>query len=60
MIFKIPTLIKYISTYFKLEYGDLILTGTPAGVSGVRHGDIIEANLNDLVKIKFPVIELGK
>ena len=27
MIYKIPTLISYISKYFKLEYGDLILTG---------------------------------
>ena len=58
MIFQIPTLISYISKYFKLEYGDLILTGTPSGVSGVKHGDVIEAKLNDLVQIKFPVIEL--
>jgi hypothetical protein len=34
--------------------------GTPAGVSGVRHGDIIKANLSDLVSFKFPVIEIGK
>jgi acylpyruvate hydrolase len=60
MIYKIPTLIAYISKYFKLEHGDLILTGTPAGVSGVKHGDVIKASLNDLVAIKFPVIEIGK
>lgn len=60
MIFKIPTLISYISNFFKLEYGDLILTGTPAGVGPVRHGDLIEANLSDLVRIKYPVIEIGK
>lgn len=58
MIFKIPHLLAYVSKYFKLEYGDLILTGTPAGVSGVKGGDIIEANLNDLAKIKFPVVQL--
>ncbi len=58
MIYKLPTLIAYISKYFKLEYGDLILTGTPSGVSPVKHGDIIEANLNDLAKIKFSVVEL--
>ena len=57
MIFKVPDLLSYISKYFKLEYGDLILTGTPSGVSAVKHGDVIEANLEDLVKIKFPVIE---
>lgn len=60
MIYKIPVLISYISKYFRLEDGDLILTGTPAGVSGVRHGDLIEANLNDLAKIKYSVIELGQ
>ena len=58
MIYKVPTLIAYISKYFKLNHGDLILTGTPSGVSPVRHGDVIEANLSDLVKIKFPVVEL--
>lgn len=60
MIFKIPFLINYISKYFKLDIGDVILTGTPSGVSGVRHGDLIEANLNNLVQIKFPVVEIGK
>ena len=60
MIFKLPMLISYISKYFKLEHGDLILTGTPSGVSAVKHGDVIEAKLDDLVKIKFPVIELNE
>ncbi len=32
MLFKIPTLIAYVSKYFKLEYGDLILTGTPCNL----------------------------
>ncbi|RNA19967.1 acylpyruvase mitochondrial-like [Brachionus plicatilis] len=54
MIFKLPDLLSYISSYFKLEYGDLILTGTPSGVSAVKHGDVIEASLDDIVKIKFP------
>lgn len=58
MIYKLPTLIAYISKYFKLEYGDLILTGTPSGVSPVKHGDVIEANLNNLTNIKFSVVEL--
>lgn len=53
-------LISYISKYFRLEHGDLILTGTPSGVSAVKHGDVIEAKLDDLAKIKFPVIELNE
>ncbi len=60
MIFKIPVLISYISKYFKLEYGDLILTGTPAGVSAVKHGDVMTASLSDLTTIKFHVIELNE
>lgn len=61
MIFKIPQIISYISTYFTLEHGDLILTGTPSGVSGVRNGDIIEAWLSEnnkiVAEIKYPVVQ---
>lgn len=58
MIYKIPLLISYISKYFKLEYGDMILTGTPAGVSGVRGGDVMKASLNDKIHMEFPVVQL--
>jgi len=55
MIFSVPHLISYISRYFKLEEGDVILTGTPEGVGPVKKGDIIEAGLGDMVTMKFPV-----
>ena len=58
MIYKIPRIISYISQFIKLEYGDLILSGTPGGVSQVVHEDVIEASLDDLVHIKFPVVEI--
>lgn len=45
MIFSIADLIAYISKYITLEHGDLVLTGTPAGVGPVRRGDKIEAGL---------------
>lgn len=57
MIFQIPTLISYISGYFTLEPGDVILTGTPAGVAAVIDGDVITATLGDLVRIEFSVIK---
>ena len=57
--FKIPKLISYLSQYFSLEHGDLILTGTPGGRSSVRHGDLIVASMGDLDTITFPVIEIG-
>ncbi|XP_064466101.1 acylpyruvase FAHD1, mitochondrial-like [Ornithodoros turicata] len=55
MIFNIPTIISYISGFFTLEPGDLILTGTPAGVGPIRSGDVIEAGLEGHSKMKFSV-----
>jgi 2-keto-4-pentenoate hydratase/2-oxohepta-3-ene-1,7-dioic acid hydratase in catechol pathway len=43
MIFSFPELIAHISTYFLLNIGDLIFTGTPAGVGKVESGDLLEA-----------------
>lgn len=43
MVFKVPELIEYISSIMTLEPGDIIATGTPAGVGPLRHGDKIEA-----------------
>jgi len=45
MIYKIPELISYCSGIMTLEEGDLILTGTPAGVSSVSPGDEVEIGL---------------
>jgi len=56
MIFKIDKLIEYISSIFTLEAGDLIFTGTPAGVGEVKPGDIVEAELIGYTKISHPVI----
>ncbi|KAL0946478.1 hypothetical protein HGRIS_012695 [Hohenbuehelia grisea] len=45
MIFKIPRLIEHITSIMTLEAGDVVLTGTPAGVGPVVPGDMIEARL---------------
>lgn len=47
MIFNISEIISYISTYFTLEKGDLIFTGTPKGVGKVEKDDIFEGYLED-------------
>lgn len=48
MIWKIPEIIAELSTYFELMPGDLIYTGTPAGVGPLSKGDRIEAGIDQL------------
>jgi len=55
MIWGPGQLVEIVSQHFTLEPGDLILTGTPAGVDEVRRGDTIEAWLGDALSITFPV-----
>jgi 2-keto-4-pentenoate hydratase/2-oxohepta-3-ene-1,7-dioic acid hydratase in catechol pathway len=43
MHFKIDELISYASSFIQFNEGDLIMTGTPNGVGGVKIGDQIEA-----------------
>ncbi|EDO48784.1 predicted protein [Nematostella vectensis] len=55
MMFTVPFLISYISKIMTLEEGDLILTGTPAGVSAVKEGDNITAGIEGIVEMAFSV-----
>ena len=55
MIFSIPYLISWISHQMTLEPGDLILTGTPAGVGPVHAGDHIDCGISDLITMAFDV-----
>ncbi|UCV14011.1 fumarylacetoacetate hydrolase family protein [Quatrionicoccus australiensis] len=45
MIFDIPTLIEYLSSFMTLNPGDVILTGTPEGLADVKAGDVIETEV---------------
>lgn len=56
MVFKVPELIEYISSIMTLEPGDIIATGTPAGVGPLRHGDKIEAWIEGIGKFEFDVL----
>jgi 2-keto-4-pentenoate hydratase/2-oxohepta-3-ene-1,7-dioic acid hydratase in catechol pathway len=47
MVFTIDKLIAYISQYFTLKIGDLIFTGTPAGVAKVIKEDTLKLFLED-------------
>ena len=55
MIFTIEDIIVYISQIMTLEPGDLIMTGTPEGIGEIVAGDILEANLGNLLTLKVNV-----
>lgn len=55
MIWKIPEMISYLSDYFELAAGDVILTGTPAGVGPVVRGDMMEGTVDGLPSLKVAV-----
>ena len=48
MIWNVPEIIAELSTFFELQPGDLIYSGTPAGVGPVKSGDRIEAGIDGL------------
>jgi 2-keto-4-pentenoate hydratase/2-oxohepta-3-ene-1,7-dioic acid hydratase in catechol pathway len=55
MVFSVPQLIVYVSSVMTLEPGDLILTGTPAGVSPLSPGDVVEVEVEGIGKLSNPV-----
>jgi 2-keto-4-pentenoate hydratase/2-oxohepta-3-ene-1,7-dioic acid hydratase in catechol pathway len=55
MVFAIPMLLSYISSIMTLEPGDLVATGTPAGVGPLVEGDVVEVELEGLSRIRNPV-----
>jgi 2-keto-4-pentenoate hydratase/2-oxohepta-3-ene-1,7-dioic acid hydratase in catechol pathway len=55
MAFSIPFLLSYISHIMTLEPGDLIATGTPAGVGKLAPGDIVEVEILGLSMVTNPV-----
>lgn len=55
MLFDFGTIIEYVSNFFTLKKGDLIFTGTPAGVSKVNIGDHLEAFIEDQKLLDFEI-----
>ncbi|MFW9882130.1 MAG: fumarylacetoacetate hydrolase family protein [Candidatus Thorarchaeota archaeon] len=60
LLFKIPELLEYISTFFTLEPGDIIATGTPSGIGPIRPGDIIEATIEKIGTLTNNVVLEGE
>lgn len=55
MIWKIPEMISYLSDYFELAAGDVIQTGTPAGVGPVARGDLLVGTVDGLPSLTVTV-----
>jgi 2-keto-4-pentenoate hydratase/2-oxohepta-3-ene-1,7-dioic acid hydratase in catechol pathway len=55
MHFKIPFLVAFISRIMTLEPGDLIATGTPAGVGPLHDGDVVEVEIPGVGVLSNPV-----
>lgn len=55
MMFPVEQLIAFISSVMTLEPGDLILTGTPAGIGPLQPGDVVEVSVEGVGKLENPV-----
>ena len=56
MIWKVPEMVSYLSDYFELAAGDIIMSGTPSGVGPVVKGDRLEARIEGLEPLVVTVV----
>ena len=56
LIWNIPQIIAHLSAIFELRAGDLIMTGTPAGVGAVKPGDVMEGYCEGVSSITTKVV----
>lgn len=55
MVWSVPEVISHLSHYYHLVPGDLIMTGTPAGVGSVAPGDVLEGTITGLVPLTVQI-----
>jgi 2-keto-4-pentenoate hydratase/2-oxohepta-3-ene-1,7-dioic acid hydratase in catechol pathway len=55
MLFSIPDLLAYVSNVMTLEPGDVVATGTPAGVGTLQPGDEVEVEIVGVSRVRNPV-----
>ena len=56
MIWKVPEMINYLSQYYDIAAGDVIMSGTPSGVGPVVRGDIMVGTIDGLGELKVEVV----
>lgn len=60
MAFSVASLLRYISSIMTLLPGDLIATGTPAGVSRLKDGDVVEVEVEGIGVLSNPVRDISE
>jgi fumarylpyruvate hydrolase len=56
LIWKVPEIISYLSGFFTLKPGDLIMTGTPSGVAAVERGNVLQGHVAGIGEVCTKVI----
>lgn len=56
LIWSVPEMVSYLSTYFELQPGDVIFTGTPEGVGAVVRGDKMVVGIDSLGELQVDVV----
>ena len=56
MIWKVPEMISYLSQYYDIAAGDVIMSGTPAGVGPVERGDVMVGTIEGLGELQVTVV----
>ena len=57
LIYSIGRVLAHITRFMTLEAGDIVLTGTPAGVGAVQPGDVMTVEVEGLGQLRNPVID---
>ena len=55
LVFDVPAIVSFVSSVMTLLPGDVILTGTPAGVGPIRPGDRVEIDIEGIGTLMNPV-----
>ena len=56
MIWKVPEMISYLSRFYDIAAGDLIMSGTPAGVGAIQRGDVLVGSIENLGSFTVTVV----
>jgi fumarylpyruvate hydrolase len=56
LIWKVPEIISYLSGFFTLKPGDLIMTGTPSGVGAVERGNVLHGHIDGVGELRTRVV----